>query len=97
MSLITRATEAHRSHRAHQAEERLRIGSLYENQGLILAGKGGGRSTPRISGKDPSGHSWSEPGCLESASTTFGTPAPSCSSSATSTPNSFRSYSSMPP
>ncbi len=46
VGLTLRAAEALKSHRASQAEERLRIGSLYEDQGLIFAGRGGGPINP---------------------------------------------------
>jgi integrase len=39
--LTQRAVEALRSHRKRQAEEKLRVGSLYQDQGLVFAGEGG--------------------------------------------------------
>jgi integrase len=44
--LTQRAVEALRSHRARQAEEKLRVGSLYQDQGLMFAGEGGGLINP---------------------------------------------------
>lgn len=44
--LTQRATEALRSHRAQQAREKLQAGPLYEDQGLVFAGKGGGLINP---------------------------------------------------
>ena len=39
--LTPRAVESLRSHRARQAEEKLKAGSLYDDQGLVFAGEGG--------------------------------------------------------
>ena len=39
--LTPRAVEALRRHRARQAGEKLKAGSLYEDQGLVFAGEGG--------------------------------------------------------
>ncbi len=33
-------------HRARQAEEKLKVGSLYQDQGLVFAGEGGGLINP---------------------------------------------------
>ena len=44
--LTQRAVEALRSHRAQQAQEKLQAGPLYEDQGLVFAGKGGGLMNP---------------------------------------------------
>src|SRR5215207_469418 len=44
--LTQRAVEALRSHRARQAEEKLGVGSLYQDQGLVFAGEGGGLINP---------------------------------------------------
>ena len=44
--LTPQGVEALRSHRARQAEERLRVGSLYEDQGLVFVGQGGGPINP---------------------------------------------------
>jgi integrase len=44
--LTERAVEALRSHRARQAEERLRAGAHYQDQGLIFAGEHGGIINP---------------------------------------------------
>jgi integrase len=44
--LTQRAVEALRSHRARQAEEKLRVGSLYQDQSLVFAGEGGGFINP---------------------------------------------------
>jgi integrase len=44
--LTQRAVEALRSHRARQAEEKLRVGSLYQDQDLVFAGEGGGLINP---------------------------------------------------
>ncbi len=44
--LTQRAVEALRSHRARQAEERLRVGELYQDQDLVFAGEGGGLINP---------------------------------------------------
>ncbi len=44
--LTARAVDALRSHRARQAQEKLRAGSLYSDQGLIFAGEGGGLINP---------------------------------------------------
>jgi integrase len=44
--LTQRAVEALRSHRARQAEEKLRAGGLYQDQGLVFAGERGGFINP---------------------------------------------------
>jgi integrase len=44
--LTQRATEAVRSHRARQAQEKLRVGALYRDHGLVFAGEGGGFINP---------------------------------------------------
>jgi integrase len=44
--LTQRVVEALRSHRARQAEEKLRAGSLYQDQGLVFAGEAGGFINP---------------------------------------------------
>ncbi len=44
--LTPRAAEALKRHRARQAEEKLKVGSLYEDQGLVFAGEGGGLVNP---------------------------------------------------
>jgi integrase len=44
--LTQRAVEALRSHRARQVKEKLRVGSLYRDQGLVFAGEGGGFINP---------------------------------------------------
>ena len=44
--LTPRAVEALKSHRARQAEEKLKAGSLYEDNGLVFAGEGGGLINP---------------------------------------------------
>jgi integrase len=44
--LTQRAVEALKSHRVRQAEEKLRAGSLYSDQGLVFAGVGGGLINP---------------------------------------------------
>jgi integrase len=44
--LTEKAVEALRSHRARQAEEKLRIGSLCQDQGLVFAGEGGNFINP---------------------------------------------------
>jgi integrase len=44
--LTQRAVEAVRSHQVRQAEEKLKVGSLYQNQGLVFAGEGGGLINP---------------------------------------------------
>jgi integrase len=44
--LTQRALEALRSHRARQAKEKLKVGSLYQDQGLVFAGEGGGFINP---------------------------------------------------
>jgi integrase len=44
--LTQRAVESLRSHRARQAEEKLRVGSLYQDQGLVFASGGGGLINP---------------------------------------------------
>jgi integrase len=44
--LTQKAVEVLKSHRARQAEEKLGIGSLYQNQGLVFAGEGGGLINP---------------------------------------------------
>jgi integrase len=40
------AVEALKRHRARQAEEKLKVGSLYRDQGLVFAGEGGGLINP---------------------------------------------------
>lgn len=42
MRLTQRALEVLKSHRARQAEEKLKAGTLYQDQGLVFAGEGGG-------------------------------------------------------
>lgn len=50
--LTPRAVEAVKRHRARQATEKLKVGSLYEDQGLVFAGEGAaGWSTPRTCGR----------------------------------------------
>ena len=44
--LTPRAVEAVKRHRARQATEKLKVGSLYEDQGLVFAGEGGGLVNP---------------------------------------------------
>ncbi|MGH3085720.1 MAG: site-specific integrase [Rubrobacteraceae bacterium] len=44
--LTARAVEALKRHRARQAEEKLKAGALYEDQGLVFAGEGGGLVNP---------------------------------------------------
>ena len=44
--LTPRAVEALKSHRARQAEEKLKAGSLYKDNGLVFAGEGGGLINP---------------------------------------------------
>ena len=44
--LTPRVVEALRSHRAKQAEEKLRVGGLYQDHGLVFAGEGGGLINP---------------------------------------------------
>jgi|SRR5215208_1088976 len=44
--LTQRAVEALRSHRKGQLEEKLRIGGLYQDQGLVFVGEGGGFINP---------------------------------------------------
>lgn len=44
--LTSGAVEALRRHRKRQAEEKLGIGSLYKDQGLVFAGEGGGLINP---------------------------------------------------
>ncbi len=44
--LAPRALEALRSHRARQAEEKLKSGSLFQDQSLVFAGEGGGLINP---------------------------------------------------
>jgi integrase len=44
--LTEKAVEALRSHRARQAEQKLGVGSLYQDQGLVFAGEGGGLINP---------------------------------------------------
>ena len=44
--LTRRAADALRTHRARQAEEKLRAGAHYEDQGLIFAGESGGLINP---------------------------------------------------
>jgi integrase len=44
--LTQSAVEALRKHRARQAEEKVRVGSLYNDQGLVFAGEGGGLINP---------------------------------------------------
>jgi integrase len=46
VSLTQRAVEALRSHRARQSEEKLRVGTLYQDQGLVFAGEAGGFINP---------------------------------------------------
>ena len=44
--LTQKAVEALRSHRVRQAREKLRIGSLYQDQDLVFAGRNGGLINP---------------------------------------------------
>jgi integrase len=44
--LTHKAVEALRSHRARQAQEKLRVGSLYQDQDLVFAGNNGGLINP---------------------------------------------------
>lgn len=44
--LTPRAVEALKCHRARQAEEKLKAGSLYHDQGLVFAGEGGDLINP---------------------------------------------------
>jgi integrase len=44
--LTPRVVEALRSHRARQAEDKLRAGGLYRDQGLVFASEGGGLINP---------------------------------------------------
>ena len=44
--LIQRVVEALRTHRARQAQEKLRVGSLYQDQDLVFAGFNGGLINP---------------------------------------------------
>jgi integrase len=44
--LTQRAVEALRSHRKRQLEEKLRVGGLYQDQGLVFTGEGGGLINP---------------------------------------------------
>lgn len=44
--LTPRAVEAVKRHRARQAGEKLKVGSLYEDQGLVFASEGGGLINP---------------------------------------------------
>ena len=57
VELTQKAVEALRSHSVRQAEEKLRIGSLYQDQGLVFTAKGGGFSIPPTSGSGPSRYS----------------------------------------
>ena len=44
--LTQRAVDALKRHRARQAEEKLKVGGLYQDQGLVFAGEGGGLINP---------------------------------------------------
>jgi integrase len=44
--LTTRVVEALKRHRARQAKEKLKVSSLYQEQGLVFAGTGGGLINP---------------------------------------------------
>lgn len=44
--LTPRAAEALKHHRVRQAEEKLKVGALYEDSGLVFAGEGGGLINP---------------------------------------------------
>jgi Phage integrase family len=44
--LTQKAVETLRSHRARQAQEKLRVGSLYQDQDLVFAGQSGGFINP---------------------------------------------------
>jgi integrase len=44
--LTTHAVEALKRHRARQAKEKLKVSSLYQEQGLVFAGTGGGLINP---------------------------------------------------
>jgi integrase len=44
--LTPQAIEVLRCHRVRQAEKKLRVGSLYQDQGLVFAGEGGGLINP---------------------------------------------------
>jgi integrase len=44
--LTQRAAEALRSHRARQAEKKLKVSSVYQDQGLVFAGEAGGFINP---------------------------------------------------
>jgi integrase len=44
--LTQKSVEALRSHRARQTQEKLRVGSLYQDQDLVFAGEGGGFVNP---------------------------------------------------
>lgn len=46
MRLTPRAVERLKGHRARQAEEKLKAGTLYEDQGLVFAGGGGNLINP---------------------------------------------------
>ena len=46
VKLTPRAVESLRSHRARQAEEKLKVGGLYQNHGLVFAGEGGSLINP---------------------------------------------------
>jgi len=46
VKLTQRTVEALRSHRKRQLEEKLRVGSLYQDQGLVFASEGGGFINP---------------------------------------------------
>jgi integrase len=80
IKLTGAAVEALKSHRAAQNAERLRLGGLWEDRGLVFPNRTGGFLSPYLL-----------TGCPRSASTTSGTPAPRSFSVEASTPSSCRS------
>ena len=46
MRLTPQAVEALKCHRAAQAQEKLKAGALYQDQGLVFAGESGGLIKP---------------------------------------------------
>jgi len=95
--LTPASSDALKRHRARQAEEKLKVGALYEDQGLVFATHRGTPINPSNLRRRSLAPLLNKAGCLRSPSTTCATRAPHSCSKGTYIPSSFRSFSATPP
>ena len=91
IKLTAAAVEALKSHKAAQNAERLKLGGIWEDRGLVFPNRIGAFLSPYLLTDGPPRGPWSARGCRRSASTTSATRAPRFCSRAASTPSSSRS------